>query len=83
MTDDAASPKSYANGAPGREAPRSQPNALLPCPFCGAIPEIEFWLGGGPNRRVISCQEFSCAVAPYVTGSTPADAVRKWNRRQP
>lgn len=56
----------------------------LPCPFCGYDPEIEPWHGGGPRKRLISCQSDSCPVCPRITGSTRARAIRAWNtRRQP
>jgi len=54
---------------------------LLPCPFCGTIPIIEPWHGGGPLKRLISCQNENCEVAPAVTGTTQKKAITYWNYR--
>ena len=67
-----------------------EPQAL-PCPFCGSPAEIEFWHGGRPTKRLISCsdragtlgskQSAQCHVGPSVTGETKAEALANWNRR--
>lgn len=54
---------------------------LLCCPFCGAIPTMEPWHGGGPKKRLISCINENCPVEPSVTAETPAKAIAKWNHR--
>jgi len=73
-----------------RRAPQIEPDAL-PCPFCGAPAEIQYWHGGGPNKRLISCSNTAgtlssdptatCDVGPAVSGETRAKALEKWNRR--
>lgn len=54
---------------------------LKDCPFCGASPEIQFWHGGRPSKRLISCSNASCDVLPSVTGETEAIAISKWEKR--
>jgi sarcosine oxidase delta subunit len=54
---------------------------LIQCPFCGASPEIEYWHGGGPNKRMISCRSDDCHVNPMVTGETEREAIERWERR--
>lgn len=56
----------------------SQP---LPCPFCGAIPVIQPWHGGGKRKRMVTCDNDDCWVGPSVTGSTRQRAVARWNWR--
>lgn len=56
-------------------------NDLLGCPFCGAIPIMERWHGGGPLKRLISCINEDCDVSPSVTGQRPSEAIARWNHR--
>lgn len=56
---------------------------LAQCPFCGAPPQIEFWHGGEPQKRLISCSGDDCEISPSVTGETLRSAIVKWERRAP
>lgn len=56
-------------------------NDLIQCPFCGASPQIEYWHGGGPEKRLISCSGEDCDVNPMVTGENERAAIDKWERR--
>jgi hypothetical protein len=56
---------------------------LTQCPFCGGSPEIEYWHGGGPKKRMISCRSRNCDVSPNVTGETEREAIARWERRAP
>ncbi len=52
-----------------------------PCPFCGTKPKMEPWHGGGPNKHRIGCQSIRCDASPSVTGESPDEARRRWNKR--
>lgn len=72
------------------QEPQIEPDAL-PCPFCGAPADIQFWHGGKPSKRLIGCsgqgdtlmrnRPITCDVSPSVTGETRAEALRRWNMR--
>jgi hypothetical protein len=56
------------------------PNELKPCPFCGAIPILEY--GNGINKYWISCQNEKCRIQPMTDAHTNKGViVREWNRR--
>lgn len=54
---------------------------LLPCPFCGVVPEVEPWHGGAPTKVLIHCDGDDCDVQPSVTGETGKEAAIRWNVR--
>lgn len=56
---------------------------ICACPFCGSEPTIQYWHGGGPDKKSISCENEACFVSPSVTGETRDQAVRRWNYRCP
>lgn len=54
---------------------------VLVCPFCGRIPTIQPWHGGGPRKTAVHCEYAHCAANPMVTGSTKSVAIHRWNFR--
>lgn len=54
----------------------------LYCPFCGHLPQMEYWHGGGPMRRMVSCSNELCPASPHVLGTTPKAALTLWNIRK-
>jgi hypothetical protein len=72
--------------------PEIEPDAL-PCPFCGAPAQIQYWHGGKPTKRLLSCsgqadtlmrdsRPITCHASPGVTGENRAEALRRWNTRK-
>jgi hypothetical protein len=57
--------------------------SLPRCPFCGSGAEVQFWHGGRPSKRMISCSGNlnECDVRPAVTGETLKEARERWGRR--
>ncbi len=53
----------------------------LPCPFCGEVPILAPWHGGGPRKRAVMCRCDECPVSPMVTGPTERRALENWNTR--
>jgi len=53
----------------------------LPCPFCGNQPTVEYWRGGGPEKRLIGCSDDDCPATPAITGKTYGEALATWNTR--
>jgi hypothetical protein len=56
-------------------------NRPLQCPFCGGIPKVEPWHGGGPDKHLVHCTTLRCHVGPGCSGETKDQAVNRWNRR--
>lgn len=57
--------------------------SLPTCPFCGASAQVQFWHGGRPSKRMISCSGVDCEVSPNVSGETLREARQHWSRRVP
>jgi hypothetical protein len=55
---------------------------LKDCPWCGSSPHMEYWHGGGPNKRRIGCDNPDCDVNPSVTAESAREAETKWERRR-
>jgi hypothetical protein len=52
-----------------------------PCPFCGSQPIIQGWHGGGPQKKLVNCDNDRCHVSPGATGETKRSALSRWNKR--
>jgi hypothetical protein len=57
--------------------------SIKACPFCDAPAQIQYWHGGRPSKRLVSCSGDDCDINPSVTGETKAEAIEKWERRAP
>ena len=69
---------------------------ILPCPFCGEVPEIDYWRSSKPGTKVLTtvatvrCFALKCRVRP---ASEPAarvseraairEAIKRWSARAP
>jgi hypothetical protein len=53
---------------------------LLPCPFCGTVPELQPALHHG---FFVGCENPQCPVSPETTfdAETPEQAAERWNTR--
>jgi hypothetical protein len=53
---------------------------LLPCPFCGAVPEMQ---PAHAHGFFVSCENPACPIAPETTHNTdtPEQAAERWNQR--
>lgn len=56
-----------------------QPEALLPCPFCGDHAETDYI----PEHHSYAIECYSIGCAARVIKETAEDAIAAWNRRQP
>lgn len=48
------------------------------CPWCGGLPLLPKNLAG---RFVVGCENPDCYAVAQVSGSTPEEALRRWNGR--
>ena len=55
---------------------------VVGCPFCGETPTVEAWHGGGHDKHVVACLNVACPATPFLTETTRADAIRRWNTRK-
>lgn len=68
-------------------APAIAPDALtdaLPCPFCGATPEVNEWPDYPRLGAQVACTNDACEVSAHTdmeSGCTRAYAIATWNRR--
>lgn len=73
--------------APDPERPRSEREALatlLPCPWCGELPDVRQRKRGRPIRyftEVICTNMPDCPVLASVSDREEAVAIAAWNRR--
>lgn len=63
-----------------REEPKID-HRLKMCPFCGAPAAVQYWHGGKPTKRMVSCSNAQCEVGPQVTGETYREAANHWDTR--
>jgi hypothetical protein len=63
---------------PGIDGPRPD---LKKCPWCGTAPVMQRWHGGGPEKRMLGCDNLDCRLAPAVCGETPEEAIIHWENR--
>lgn len=69
------------NSAARLDEPPKFDSRLKPCPFCGGPAVIEYWHGGKPTKRMVSCFSEQCPVQPSVTEETYREALDAWNER--
>ena len=55
------------------------PNALLPCPWCGNLPKTSY--DERNDEHWIACESDNCEVCPATASSDFAGLVKRWNRR--
>ena len=54
---------------------------LLPCPFCGVVPEV---LPMHHHGHYVECENDACPTKPETRGfDTEEQAVATWNQRPP
>jgi hypothetical protein len=58
-----------------------EPVHLKTCPFCGSVPTVERWHGGGPHKVRVGCDDPECTVRPASCDDDPWRAVGDWNCR--
>ena len=56
--------------------------ALMPCPFCWAVPGPPQLVSSAPECWCITCIGVTCDVMPCATGESAAAAARAWNHRR-
>lgn len=67
------------------EQEREYERLLLPCPFCGARPEVEAqtpqYEDGEFDAWSITCTNHECGMSLLEESSDFMDAAKRWNRR--